>query len=493
MDTTQKPLSPALQRLSPQTRTVLEQMGYHSLTPIQEESIPHLLGARDFIGQSQTGSGKTAAFALPILEKVETKNDDIQALILCPTRELCTQVAREMRQLARLQQQLRIAVLCGGVPVPPQILALQHGAHIIVGTPGRVLDHLRRGRLDFSRLKVLVLDEADRMLDMGFSEDMDEILEQTPRTRQTVFFSATVDEQLKAMSQHFQTNPVVITIESSQESRPQIEQSYLVPSDDKFKDLAHLLDLFENSQAIVFCNLKKTVQDLTDYLQNLDISCAGLSSDYEQIEREARLAMFKNGSLQFLIATDVAARGIDIVDLPLVINYDFPEDNETYVHRIGRTGRAGKMGQAISFIRAQDQARFDGIDELTQGKIKLFERSTFRKNKEPKQNWKTYFIQSGRKQKLRPGDLQGWLTGEKIQLAKEEIGKFEVFDDYSFFAVRADIPFEKQKQILVGQLKGRDMRVLEIDERTSLKSFAPQKNRNFKTKSPSKYQLRHRS
>lgn len=461
--------------LSPESRKVLEEMGYQKLTPIQEKAIPFLLGPRDFIGQSQTGSGKTAAFSLPLIEKVDANQNDIQALVLCPTRELCAQVAREIRRLGRFKSKLHVAVLCGGVPVPPQIQALASGPQILVGTPGRVLDHLSRGRLDFFNLKMLILDEADRMLDMGFAEDMDEIIESTPRTRQTVFFSATFGEDLKGMSKAYQIDPLMVKIDSSNESRPAIHQYFIPALEDKTKSLIDFFRQSQASRALIFCNLKQTVEELSLALQKAGFASAGLSSDYEQVEREARLAMFKNGSLPFLVATDVAARGIDVTDLPMVINFDFPEDNESYLHRIGRTGRAGKEGFALSFIKLRDRLRFEEIESFTKAKIvewKGPESKTPFPHEEQKL-WKTFLVFAGRKDKLRPGDLQGWLTGEKIGLDQQDVGKFEIFDNYAFFALTKNQASLKKSVILKGQMKGRELKIVEIDETTNLKSFFP--------------------
>ncbi|MEO5968835.1 MAG: DEAD/DEAH box helicase, partial [Bdellovibrionia bacterium] len=335
--------------LSPSLLEVVKELGYETLTPIQAESIPLLLEGKDLIGQSKTGSGKTAAFSLPILEKINIQDRVVQAVVLCPTRELCTQVAREIRKLGRKNSGLQVLIISGGQPMFAQVNSLDKGVHWIVGTPGRVLDHLNRGTLDLRRVSTLVLDEADRMLEMGFQQDMEKILSEVPKTRQTILFSATFPRTIEGISRSYQKNPVRVTIEEKPQAPQHIRQVYYeVAAHVKLNGLLWLLQQNKTESAIVFCNLKATVIELARALSEIGVSSGCLHGDLEQSERDRVMAKFRNESIRILIATDVAARGIDVEDLDAVFNYDLPAKVDIYVHRIGRTGRAGKKGLAIS-------------------------------------------------------------------------------------------------------------------------------------------------
>jgi len=456
-------------KLSPHLLEVLEEIGFGQMTPIQAQSIPVLLAGRDLIGQSKTGSGKTAAFALPILEKlgISPKNQKVEVLVLCPTRELCTQVAREIRRLGRRSPGLRVLILSGGAPIFEQLKSLKQGAAIAVGTPGRILDHLKRGRLDLSEISSLVLDEADRMLDMGFQEDLKKILDKLPKERQTALFSATFPNSIEDMSRAYQRDPVRITVESAETSVSDIvQQAYPVENDAKLPALLDLLQKHRPEMTLIFCNLKTIVAQLAESLAEAKVSSACIHGDLEQRERELIMAKFRNRSTRVLIASDVAARGLDIENLDLVVNFDLPHQPEIYVHRIGRTGRAGKKGLAISFCNAREIGRLEAIEVATGCKI---ERKTFAKaprapdgkTKGPMHTaaMETLHICGGRKDKLRPGDILGALTGEAGGLKAEQIGKIEIFDRYAYVAIAREVAKVALDRLNQGRIKGLKFRV----------------------------------
>ncbi len=449
---------------------VVEEVGFRAPTPIQAQAIPALLQGHDFIGQAQTGSGKTAAFALPLLQQIRLDEQGIQGLILCPTRELCTQVARQIRQLGRHFPGLQVLILSGGQPVFPQLRALEKGVHIVVGTPGRVLDHLNRGTLVLSSARMLILDEADRMLDMGFEEDMESILSRTPSSRQTVFFSATFPRTIDELSRRYQRAPVRVTIESEQKNLPTIRQlAVLVKPEGKLRALLLALKRHPHESAMIFCNLKVTVGELSRFLSSAGVSCAGLHGDLDQRERDQIMARFRNQSVRILIATDVAARGIDVENLDLVVNYDLPAQSEIYVHRIGRTGRAGKSGIALSFFTEKERRKLTELEELTQGKITVetapegarseedVEGLVVGLRRDPKME--TLYISGGRKDKVRPGDILGALTGEAGGLAAQHIGKIEIHDRFSYVAISKEMAMQAQISLSKGRIKGRNFRV----------------------------------
>lgn len=467
--------------LSPESLAVLREIGFTEVTPIQAEAIPPLLKGRDLIGQSKTGSGKTAAFGLPILERLDLRGRRrLQALVLCPTRELCTQVAREIRRLGRRHSGLQVLVLSGGVPLYPQLTALEKGIHVAVGTPGRVLDHLTRGKLDLSGLTTVVLDEADRMLDMGFEEDMAAILQDTPRSRQTVLFSATFPKAIESISAHYQRTPVRVTITEDESAAVKIRQIYHeVEMPEKPRALLASLGKTKPESAIVFCNLKATVAEVARTLRSAGIDASAIHGDLEQRERDTVMAKFRNRSTRILIATDVAARGIDVEDLDVVYNYDVPNTPEVYVHRIGRTGRAGKGGLAIAFVTAQQANRLRNIEDHTGIEIlresvpastparggEVLAGASIRtgeiapKLPEFSAKMETLYIGAGRKDKMRPGDILGALTGEAGGLAAADIGKIEIHDRFSYVAVTKAIAAQAVKSLLEGRVKGRKVRV----------------------------------
>lgn len=460
----------AFSGLSPKLLEVVAALGFKEPTPIQEQGIPVLLKGEDLIGQSQTGSGKTAAYALPILHKIQLEPRETQALILCPTRELAAQVARDIRRLGRNYQGLQVLVVAGGEPARPQREALARGVHIVVGTPGRILDHLSRGNLSMTYLNTLVLDEADRMLDMGFEQQVSEILQETPSTRQTAFFSATFPAQIETWSRKYQIKPVHIKIEDQKVESPAISQFVLAADDvaEKPRLLLRLLQTMPGS-AIVFCNQKITVAEQIDQLTSNQISAVALHGDLEQHDRNRVLAMFRNGSRRVLIATDVAARGLDIADLDMVICYDVPHEAEAYTHRIGRTGRAGKTGMAISLANFPERQRLSEFCASEDCKITLVTLEQLQKQRSKPEatgapaGMQTLFISGGRKDKLRPGDVLGALTGEAGELKASDIGKIEIHDIFSYVAVVKPLAALAAQRLNSGKIKGRKFLVKLVD------------------------------
>jgi ATP-dependent RNA helicase DeaD len=337
--------------ISPKILKAIEDMGFEEPTPIQTLAIPKIMAGGDVTGQAQTGTGKTAAFAIPAIEQIKSGSKDTQVLVLSPTRELAIQTAEEFARLTRYIGGISVLPIYGGQPIERQFRGLRQGAQIVVGTPGRLLDHLDRGTLSLSGVKMAILDEADQMLDMGFREDIETIIDETPMNRQMILFSATLPKPILEISKRFQNNPEFIRVAHKELTVPQIEQLYLeVRYRDKLEILSRLLDMYDPDLALVFCNTKKNVDELTSQLHTRGYFAEGLHGDLKQTQRDRVMAKFRNGTIDVLIATDVAARGIDVEDVDLVINYDVPQDVEYYVHRIGRTARAGRSGRAITFV-----------------------------------------------------------------------------------------------------------------------------------------------
>jgi ATP-independent RNA helicase DbpA len=434
------------------------------LTAIQEKSLPLLMAGQDLIGQSQTGSGKTAAFCLPILDRLQLANVRLHALILCPTRELCAQVARELRRLGRHMPGLHVLTLVGGEPLGPQRDRLEKGVHIAVGTPGRVLDHITKGTLELESLRTLVLDEADRMLDMGFQDEMEAILKAAPRNRQTVFFSATYPETIESLSQRFQSKAHRITIEAAQsEESPIRELCYRVSEEEKPLSLLRLLERHQPAQALIFCNQKLTTNALKLALARAGTSVGAIHGDLEQCDRDRVMAQFRNQSLRFLIATDVAARGIDVAALDAVFNYDVPPKADVYTHRIGRTGRAGLSGLAITMISERDTYRAKQIQE-TNGKpweeAKLGAGSASHRGPVyAPPPMVTLAISGGRKDKLRAGDILGACTGESGGLEARQVGKIEIHDHCSYLAIAQSSAHQALERLRDGRIKARKFTV----------------------------------
>ena len=350
-------------------RAVLD-MGFEEATPIQSQAIPVILEGKDIIGQSQTGTGKTAAFGIPLLERINPEDRRLQALILCPTRELAIQVSEEFRKLLKYKDNIRVLPIYGGQPIDRQIAALRKGTQVVNGTPGRVMDHMRRRTIKAETVQMMVLDEADEMLDMGFREDIETILVKIPEEHQTLLFSATLSPEILDITKRFQKNPEFIKIVRKELTVPNIEQYYFdVKEKTKLDALCRIIDVYDPKLAMVFCNTKKRVDDLVEMLQGRGYFAEGLHGDLKQAQRDKVMQKFRNGTIEILVATDVAARGIDVDDIDVVFNYDVPQDEEYYVHRIGRTGRAGKAGKAFTFCVGKEIYKLRDIMRYTKTKI----------------------------------------------------------------------------------------------------------------------------
>ena len=350
-------------------RAVLD-MGFEEATPIQSQAIPVILEGKDIIGQSQTGTGKTAAFGIPLLERINPEDRRLQALILCPTRELAIQVSEEFRKLLKYKDNIRVLPIYGGQPIDRQIAALRKGTQVVIGTPGRVMDHRRRRTIKAETVQMMVLDEADEMLDMGFREDIETILVKIPEEHQTLLFSATLSPEILDITKRFQKNPEFIKIVRKELTVPNIEQYYFdVKEKTKLDALCRIIDVYDPKLAMVFCNTKKRVDDLVEMLQGRGYFAEGLHGDLKQAQRDKVMQKFRNGTIEILVATDVAARGIDVDDIDVVFNYDVPQDEEYYVHRIGRTGRAGKAGKAFTFCVGKEIYKLRDIMRYTKTKI----------------------------------------------------------------------------------------------------------------------------
>jgi ATP-dependent RNA helicase DeaD len=356
--------------LSPELLKAIDKLGFEQAAPIQAEAIPVLMQGKDVVGQSQTGSGKTAAFAVPAVEKVDVDQRVTQVLILCPTRELAVQVSEEVHKLAFFKRGLHALPVYGGQSYDRQFFGLRQGAHIVIGTPGRVMDHMRRGTLRLDALKLVVLDEVDVMLNMGFRDDIETILQAAPKERQTVFFSATIPRPIQQLIEKYSRNPQSIRIEQKALTVPTVEQMYYeVDRRSKIELLTRLIDIHDLKLGIVFCNTKRMVDDLVDHLNAQGYSADRLHGDMSQAMRDRVMTKFRRSGLEFLVATDVAARGIDVDDVEVVFNYDLPYDGEDYVHRIGRTGRKGRSGRAISFASGREVFQIRNIERYTNTKI----------------------------------------------------------------------------------------------------------------------------
>ena len=446
--------------LNPATLANLQQLGYLEMTPIQAASLPAALAGKDLIAQAETGSGKTAAFALALLERLNPRRFAVQALVLCPTRELADQVTIEIRRLARATDNIKVVTLCGGVALRGQRASLEQGAHIVVGTPGRVMDHLAREYLNLEALNTLVLDEADRMLDMGFFEDMATVAKQCPKERQTLLFSATYPEGIEKLAKQFMREPLRVQV-AAQQTESLIEQRfYEVTRANRFEAVALLLNHFRPISTLAFCNTKQQCKDLVTYLQAQGFSALALYGELEQRERDQVLAQFSNRSASILVATDVASRGLDITQLEAVINVDITPDPEVHVHRIGRTGRAGESGLALSLASMNEMGSV--------GKIEQYQKreSVWHKLDELKPTGQgpllppmvTLQILGGRKEKIRPGDVLGALTAD-AGYSREQIGKINVTEFTTFVAVQRDIALAAMQKLNAGKVKGKSVKV----------------------------------
>ncbi|WP_248921189.1 ATP-dependent RNA helicase DbpA [Pseudomonas entomophila] len=438
----------------------LDALGYASMTPIQAQSLPVILKGQDLIAQAKTGSGKTAAFGIGLLNPINPRYFGCQALVLCPTRELADQVAKELRRLARAEDNIKILTLCGGVSLGPQIASLEHGAHIIVGTPGRIQQHLDKGTLVLDGLNTLVLDEADRMLDMGFFDAIASIIGKTPSRRQTLLFSATYPAGIEQLAKAFMRQPQQVKVEALH-SDSQIEQRFIeIDPQQRLEAVTRVLGHYRPQSCVAFCFTKQQCEDLVTHLTAKGIVAQALHGDLEQRDRDQVLTMFANRSSSVLVATDVAARGLDIDGLDLVINVELARDAEIHVHRVGRTGRAGEKGVAISLVAPAEGHRAQAIEDL-QNKPLRWEQLDNLKSKggEPLlPAMTTLCIGAGRKDKLRPGDILGALTGD-AGLPGKQVGKIAIFDFVAFVAVERAVAKQAMQRLNSGKIKGRALKV----------------------------------
>lgn len=497
----------------------VNELGYEEATSIQAEAIPLALEGEDILGQAQTGTGKTAAFALPLLNRINPKSKQLQAIVLCPTRELALQVSKEFRKLALYLHSIKLLPVYGGQDIVKQIKSLKSGVQIIVGTPGRVMDHMRRKTIKLSSVKCVVLDEADEMLDMGFREDIETILSEVPEDRQTMLFSATMAKPILEIAKQYQRNAKNVKVVNKELTVENIEQYYFeVKRSYKDEILSRLLDVYNPELSIIFCNTKKKVEEVANDLQNRGYFAEGLHGDLKQAQRDRVMGNFRSGKTEILVATDVAARGLDVKGVDLVINYDLPQDDEYYVHRIGRTGRAGKSGLALSFVSGKEVYKLKEIQRYCHTKIKLkpvpslddvtntrvdsifselsviieeenltrvtelIERrinerdmtaldvaAAFMKlylsSKEGSSTEEGYedelsdgreqgmvrlFINVGKKDKIKPGDILGAIAGES-GISGKLVGEIQMFDKYTF----VEVPYENGKDVLFAMKNAR--------------------------------------
>ena len=443
--------------LAPAMLANLGTLGYHEMTTIQAQSLPPVLEGRDLIAQAKTGSGKTAAFGIGILHKLNPAWFAIQGLVLCPTRELADQVAGELRRLARGEGNIKVLTLTGGTAMRPQIASLEHGAHIVVGTPGRIRDHLGRGTIVLDKVQTLVLDEADRMTDMGFYDEIAGIVSACPARRQTLLFSATYPDDIRRATADFLVNPVEVIVEA-QHAAEQIEQRfYEVGFDERDQAVGRLLKHFKPVSALAFCNTKVHCRELAGELRAQGFSALALYGELEQRERDEILVLFANRSCSVLVATDVAARGLDIANLGAVINVDVSKDTEVHIHRIGRTGRGGESGLALSLCAPNEKKWVKLIEEYQGAPVRwhdLKELGDDREEAAPAP-MVTLCVMGGKKDKLRPGDLLGALTGD-AGLTKEQVGKINVFEFMTYVALDRHVAERAFQRLNAGNQLGPD-------------------------------------
>ena len=439
----------------------LDALGHVQMTPVQAQSLPALLEGRDLIAQAPTGSGKTAAFGLALLHRIDAAQIKLQALVLCPTRELADQVSKQVRKLATGVPNLKLLTLTGGVALGPQIASLGHAPHVVVGTPGRVQELMRKKELDLRQVSVLVLDEADRMLDMGFEEPIREIIGKVPKTRQTLLFSATYPDSIRDMARGVMRDPVEVTVAGEAGASTIEQQFFEVEPAQRIAALAGLLILHKTTSAVVFCNMRRDTEEVVTSLEHLGFSALALHGDMEQRDREEILVRFANRSCTVLVASDVAARGLDVEDLEAVINYELPTDPDVYVHRIGRTGRAGKKGLALSLCSPREMPRAIALEKFL-GKPVHWQKApiaTLRAHSAPPAAMATVRIDAGRTDKLRPGDIVGALTGD-AGLPGTAVGKIDVFATRSYVAIARNQAEKAVRRLQAGKIKGRKFRVV---------------------------------
>ncbi len=448
------PLSPALLQ-------GVDALGFPAMTPVQAQALPAILEGRDVIAQAPTGSGKTAAFGLGLLHGLDPGNTRTQALVLCPTRELADQVGKQLRRLAVGVPNLKISLLCGGIPLGPQLASLAaHDPQVVVGTPGRIQELAKKKALHLGGVRVVVLDEADRMLDMGFEDAIRDIVKRTPPDRQGLLFSATFPDGIRALATAMLRDPVEVSVGGAT-AAPAIEQHFFEAEPDrKAPLLAALLLNYRPESCVVFCNMRRDTEEVVGSLAHYGFTALALHGDMEQRDRDEVLVRFANRSCNVLVASDVAARGLDVEDLSAVVNYELPTDADTYQHRIGRTGRAGRAGLALSLVTPRERSRA-GLVEERQGKPLRWERMqalTGKPRQVPTAAMATLRIDAGRTDKLRPGDIVGALTGD-AGMHKDAIGKIDVFPTRSYVAIARNQAGQALERLRAGKIKGRKFRV----------------------------------
>lgn len=438
-------------------------LGYATMTPIQAHSLPRILAGKDVIAKARTGSGKTAAFGLGLLSTLAVELFEVQALVICPTRELSDQVSGELRRLARFTDNVRVLTLCGGVPTGPQMGSLRHGAHVVVGTPGRLLDHLRRGNLVLDRIKTLVLDEADRLLEMGFLKDITLLIEAAPRERQTLLFSATFPAAIAEMSATFQQQPVEISVDETHGEEDIVQVFFEIGHEERTGAVIRILEHYRPESTLVFCNTKVECKEVAEALSRQGFIAQALHGDLEQRDRDLVTARFSAKACSVLVATDVAARGLDIKELSAVINYELSPNPDIHIHRIGRTGRAGEQGLALSLLTPRDKGRSEAIDALFNAAVRRQSISTLHPtSKEPlRPPMALLCLEGGRKNKLRPGDVLGALTGTGT-LSSDEVGKITVTDQRTWVAVTKGSAARALLSLSENKVKGHFFKVRRI-------------------------------
>jgi len=446
--------------LAPAMLATLQQLDYRTMTPIQAASLPLALAGHDLIAQAKTGSGKTAAFGLPLLARLNPRRLAVQALVLCPTRELADQVTQEIRRLARCEENIKVLALCGGSALRNQATSLENGVHIVVGTPGRIMDHMERGSLKLDELNTLVLDEADRMLDMGFHDDIAYVAKRCPAQRQTLLFSATYPEGIAQLAKQFLHQPQEVKL-LEQHAESKIRQRfYEVRQEERLGAVVTLLKHYRPVSTLAFCNTRQQCRDLLNVLRHAGIHALTLNGDMEQRERDQVLIRFANRSCSVLVATDVAARGLDIDQLEAVINVDMTPDPEIHIHRIGRTGRGDQDGWALSLYSASDKSRIATIARMMDCQFEMHDLASLHNEDDSPlvPPMATLQMLGGRKDKIRPGDVLGALTGE-AGFTREQVGKITVTDQTTYVAVVRDIAREAVRKLSAGKVKGRTVKV----------------------------------
>jgi ATP-independent RNA helicase DbpA len=442
----------------------LKEVSYVEMTPVQASSLPAILAGRDVVAQARTGSGKTAAFALGLLAALEAASIKLQGLVLCPTRELADQVSREIRRLARFIPNIKVLTLCGGVLLRPHLASLSHEPHIVVGTPGRILELIQMDALPLQAVKVLVLDEADRMLDMGFADDLRSIIDATPARRQTLLFSATIPQSIRDISRELQRDPLDITVPDVPDETT-IEQTFFeVDEHQKLAALEALLLHYRPESVVVFCNTRQDVRSVAEALDARSFAVLSLHGELDQREREEMLVRFANRSCTVLVASDVAARGLDITDLSMVVNFDIAADADTHLHRIGRTGRAGRRGVALSLCLPHESSRANRIEDRLGKQLQWAKLPSPADSAPLSAPFVTIAVDAGRQDKLRPGDLLGALTGA-AGLPATAVGKIDVFPTRTYVAIAREWHDKALRRLRAGKIKGRTFRIRAIGSR----------------------------